>query len=135
MRVGGGRAARDLGLPTLGDLLPARGRAGQLGPTGGVQGLEDQREVAVASMPGLIAPAALVRSNKRTLSFWALAASRFSSSVGAKVPARLSVSEWVSVSTIRRMNSEYALQGSPSSWARASSTAAMYCCRPSAASR
>jgi hypothetical protein len=48
MRVGGGRAARDLGLPALGDLLPARGRAGQLGPRGGVQGVEDQREVPVA---------------------------------------------------------------------------------------
>jgi hypothetical protein len=71
-----------------------------------------------------MAPAALVRSTSRSLSSWAVAASRLSSSVGVKVPARREVREWVSASTIRRMKRTKASHGSPSS-ARASSAAAM----------
>src|SRR5215217_2053914 len=63
------------------------------------------------SMSERMAPAALVRSNSRTLSSWAFAASRVSSSVGVKVPARRSVSECVSASTMRRMKSAKALKG------------------------
>jgi [glutamine synthetase] adenylyltransferase / [glutamine synthetase]-adenylyl-L-tyrosine phosphorylase len=50
-----------------------------------------------------MAPAALVRSNNRTLSSSAFRLSRYNSFVGAKVPARRNVSECVSASTMRRM--------------------------------
>ena len=79
--------------------------------------------MSATSTSGRSTPEAIVRSNRRTLSWPACSASSNSPSSGVNVPASLSVRALDPASTWRRMKVAKASQGSPSSstqsWAMA----------------